>query len=230
MSVLIVVAHPDDEVLGCGATCAAIAARGIPVRACFLSGSVEARGARPATDELIADLDKAQTILGFGKPIVGGFPNIRLNTVPHIELVQFIEHAIAETGATTVFTHHPGDVNDDHLQTARACLPAARLFQRRKGIAALRRLYYMEVLSSTDWSFAGAGLPFVPDTWFEAGPTLGRKCEALRAYRGVMRDYPHPRSETVIHGLAAYRGGQSGMDHAEAFQTAFAAVRAEEFG
>jgi LmbE family N-acetylglucosaminyl deacetylase len=229
MTVLVVVAHPDDEVLGCGATGAALAARGISVRACFLSGNVEARGGRPANDELATDLHDAQRILGFGEPIIGDFPNIRLNTVPHIELVQFIERAILDTGATTVFTHHPGDLNDDHLQTARACLPAARLFQRRKGVPALRRLYYMEILSSTDWSFPGSGAPFAPDTFFEAGATLDCKCEALRAYRGVMREFPHPRSDAIVRGLAALRGGQSGLDHAESFQTAFATPLTAEF-
>jgi LmbE family N-acetylglucosaminyl deacetylase len=229
MSVLIVAAHPDDEVLGCGATGAAIAAAGGSVRACLLCAEADARGARPADSELHADTQRAQQILGFGPPILGSFPNIRLNTVPHLELVQFIERAMVESGATVLFTHHPRDINDDHGHTARACLAAARLFQRRSGVPRLRRLYYMEILSSTDWSFPGSGAPFEADTFFEAGAQLERKCEALRAYRGVMRDFPHPRSEEIVRGLAAYRGGQSGMRHAEAFQTAFAAIATSDF-
>ena len=160
--------------------------------------------------------------------MLGPFPNIRLNTVPHLDLVQFIERAIIETAATTIFTHHPGDINDDHVHTARACLPAARLFQRRKDVPALKRLLYMEILSSTDWSFPGAGARFQPDTFFEAGPNLDRKIEALRAYRGVMREFPHPRSDEILRGLAALRGGQAGLRHAEAFQTAFASLTPED--
>ena len=228
MSVLVVVAHPDDEVLGCGATGSALAAAGIPVRACLLCAQADARGARPTDADLLADTQRAQRLLGFGEPILGGFPNIRLNTVPHLELVQFIEKAILETGATTVFTHHPGDINDDHLHTSRACLAAARLFQRRSNVARLRHLYYMEVLSSTDWSFPGQGTRFEADTFFEAG-NLDRKIEALRAYRGVVRDFPHPRSEEIVRSLAAYRGGQAGMRFAEAFQTAFTAVTTRDF-
>lgn len=229
MSVLIVVAHPDDEVLGCGATGAAIAAAGGSVRACMLCAQAGAREARPADGELLADTRHAQELLGFGAPILGSFPNIQLNTVAHLELVQFIEGAILETGATTLFTHHPSDINDDHAQTARACLAAARLFQRRSGVAPLRHLYYMEILSSTDWGFPGNGVPFQPDTFFEAGPQLARKCSALRAYRGVMRDFPHPRSEEIVRGLAAYRGGQSGLQHAEAFEGAFTTITARDF-
>lgn len=228
MNVLIVVAHPDDEVLGCGAAGAALAASGQSVRACFLVGQADARTSRPDVPELHADMQRAQTELGFGAPILGDFPNIRLNTVAHIELVQFIERAIVQTQAQVVFTHHPGDMNDDHVQTSRACMAAARLFQRRSDVPPLCRLYFMEILSSTDWAFAAAGNAFKPDTYVEAGPWLDKKLNALRAYRGVLRTFPHSRSEEVVRGLAACRGGQSGLDHAEAFQTAFAAGAAIE--
>jgi LmbE family N-acetylglucosaminyl deacetylase len=87
----------------------------------------------------------------------------------------------------------------------------------------------MEILSSTDWSFAGSGQPFQPDSYFEIAAQLERKLEALRAYRGVMRDFPHPRSETIVRALAACRAGQSGLNQAEAFETAFAAINAREF-
>jgi LmbE family N-acetylglucosaminyl deacetylase len=226
MNILIVVAHPDDEVLGCGATGAALAAAGHTVQTCFMSGHVEARGGRPQSAELAADTRAAQAALGFGEPIFGQFPNIRMNTVAHIELVRFIEGAIADTGAQVVFTHHPADLNDDHVQTSKACMVAARLFQRRQGVPPLRKLYLMEILSSTEWAFPAVSDGFKADTFIEAGAQLERKIAALRAYRGVMRPYPHPRSEEVLRGLAAYRGSQAGLEFAEAFQTAFAATTA----
>lgn len=229
-AVLIVVAHPDDEVLGFGATGAALAARGVPVHACILSGGVTKRSGRPSDAELLEDIHAAQRILGFQEPILGSFPNISFNTVPHIELVQFIENAIVATGATTLVTHHPADANDDHVYTSRACQVAARLFQRRSGVAPLQSLRFMEIPSATDWSFAGtaAGDPFVPDTFVYAGATLDTKMAALRAYRGVMRDFPHPRSEEVLRGLAALRGAQSGLKYAEAFRTALHRLEAAE--
>jgi LmbE family N-acetylglucosaminyl deacetylase len=231
MNVLIVVAHPDDEVLGCGIAGAALADAGHSVRACFLASHAEARGGRPEGDELTADMLRAQNLLGFGRPFMGAFPNIRLNTVPHIELVQFIEQALIESEAQLLFTHHPADLNDDHVQSSRACQAAARLFQRRPAVRPLKRLYFMEILSSTDWAFPGTADHFRPDTFIDGSALLERKMQALRAYRGVMRSAPHPRSEPVLRGLAQYRGGQAGLPVAEAFQTAFAAgAAAEVFG
>ena len=120
MSVLIVVAHPDDEVLGCGATAALLAARGLTVRACILSGQAAARRERPELEELHGDMHRAQQVLGLGEPVLGDFPNIKLNTVAHLDLVQFIEAAMLESGADVIFTHHTSDLNDDHVQTSRA--------------------------------------------------------------------------------------------------------------
>jgi len=126
MSILIVVAHPDDEVLGCGGTAAALAAQGEPVRSCILSGDADARADRPDVDTFHSNTNEAQKVLGFQPPVLGNFPNIKFNSVPHLELVQFIEAAIEQTEAEIVFTHHPNDINDDHKQTSAACQAAVR--------------------------------------------------------------------------------------------------------
>lgn len=223
MTVLIVVAHPDDEVLGVGGTAAALTAQGVDVRACILSAQVNARHRRPALSDFEVDIHRVQGILGLREPILGDFPNILFNTIPHLELVQFIEESILQTGADVIFTHHPGDLNNDHHHTSIACQAAARLYQRRVGMPRLKALYFMEVLSSTDWAFPG-GSSFKADTFYPIGETLERKILALRTYRGVMREFPHPRSEEGIRSLAAYRGAQAGMHYAESFQTAFHAL------
>src|SRR5215472_10704662 len=169
MQALIVVAHPDDEVLGCGATAAALAAGGVEVRSCILSGQAEARRQRPEVQELLADTRNAQALLGLKEPILGDFPNIEFNTVPHLKIVQFIEAAIVQTGADVIFTQHPGDLNNDHQHTSIACQTAARLFQRRTDVPRLRALYFMEILSATDWAFPNEGPQFRADTFFEIG-------------------------------------------------------------
>ena len=222
MSYLVVVAHPDDEVLGAGATMYKLAQEGHSVNVCILSGEVNARNYRPTTEELNEDVNNSMNILGVDRVITGNFPNIEFNNVGHIKLVQFIEAAILETNADVVFTHHPADLNNDHLHTSMACQAAVRLFQRRCDVVTLKELLFMEVPSSTEWGLNKAMNQFSPNTFIEVGElSVDKKIEALAKYRGVMRDYPHPRSKEVIKGLAAYRGGQSGMVYAEAFESVF---------
>jgi len=219
MNILIVVAHPDDEVLGCGGTVWRYAQAGACVRACILCGNADARRHRPDDKALREDTEKASRILGLGPPILGPFPNIRLNTVPHLELVGFIEEALRATQATTLFTHHPGDLNNDHGQVSLACQAAARLPMRVPGLPPIQDLYFMEMLSATDWSLTPQPNSFHPDTFAHIGEDgLTRKIEALRAYRGVLRSFPHSRSEEVVRALAACRGAQGQFHYGEAFQ------------
>jgi len=218
---LIVVAHPDDEILGFGGTGAKLIKKGEIVQPIILSGNVQARSKRPEDNELLKNIIEANQYLGFNKPVLGDFPNIRMNNVDHIDLVNFIEHQILKFQPNRIFTHHPGDLNDDHVHTAMACLPASRLFQRKKGIKPLNALYFMEILSSTDWSFPSIKKNFEPDTFVDITETLNLKLKALSKYKNVMRSSPHPRSREVLTGHANSRGGQCGYRYAEAFQLAF---------
>lgn len=225
MSYLIVVAHPDDEVLGAGGIIWNLTQKGVEVNVCVMSGLASARTLRPSDEQLVADTEKSMQFLGVNKRIMGDFPNIKLNTVPHLELVQFIEKAILETNADVIITHHPADLNNDHLHTSLACQAASRLFQRRKDIRPLKQLLYMEVLSATEWSMNKALGQFNPNTYVEIGEQgINKKLEALSMYRDVMREYPHPRSAEALRGLATYRGGQSGCNFAEAFECVFRRV------
>lgn len=222
MNYLVVVAHPDDEVLGAGASIHQLTKEGNKVDVCILSGEVTARKARPELEELIYDMNRAAELLGIHQIIRGSFPNIEFNTVSHLSLVQFIEQAIVSSQPDIVITHHPIDLNNDHYHTSIACQTAIRLFQRRPEVTPIRELLFMEILSATEWGLNSSMRQFTPNTFIEVGEEgIHKKVEALQQYRGVMREFPHPRSMEAIKGLAAYRGGQAGYCYAEAFEGAF---------
>ena len=219
MNYLLVVAHPDDEVLGAGATIRKLTDMGNKVDICIMSTQAKARTLRPEDEQLNNDMLESTKMIGINKRYEGDFPNIEMNNSTHLSLVQFIEKAIIESDAQVVITHHPSDTNNDHMHTSLACQAAIRLFQRRQDISPLKEFWFMEVLSSTEWSVNTAFNRFQPNTYIETGEELiDLKIAALNKYRGVMRPYPHPRSAEAIKGLAAYRGAQSGCNWAEAFE------------
>lgn len=219
MKYLLVVAHPDDEVLGAGASMFRWSREGHQIDVAIMCTEAKARAFRPEDKELDEDLNASSDFLGIHRKFEATFPNIEMNTVPHLKLVQFIESAIRESEPDIIITHHPADTNNDHLQTSMACQEAVRLFQRRPEVKRVRELWYMEVPSCTEWKINSAMVTFNPNCYVEVGKEgVDAKVKALSMYRGVMRPYPHPRSAEFIEGLAAYRGGQWGLMYAEAFE------------
>ena len=219
MNCLVVVAHPDDEALGCGATIRKLVNQGHKVAVATMANHAAARA--NISDTLAADQAEAFKIMGVSKSYAADFPNIKMNTVPHLDLVQFIEKCIEDFGAEAVITHHPSDVNDDHAVTSHAVQAAVRIAQRKEGLPSLKLVLFMEIMSSTEWSFDKDNR-FNPNYFVEIGKEgLNLKLKALYAYKGIMRPYPHPRSDEAISGLAAFRGGQAGCNYAEAFECVF---------
>lgn len=218
MNYLVVVAHPDDEVLGAGATIHKLIQQGNKVAVAIMVSQAAAR--KDLSSSLSEDEKEALAILGVTKTYHADFPNIKMNTVPHLELVQFIERCIEDFQAEVIITHHPADTNNDHVMTSYAAQAACRLFQRRDNVPGLKELLYMEVPSSTEWSIDSSSNEFRPNTYVEVGKAgIDIKIKALQAYKGVMRAYPHPRSNEALEGLAAYRGAQAGCKYAEAFES-----------
>lgn len=217
MNYLIVVAHPDDEVLGVGATIHKLISEGNKVAVVTMVSQAAAR--KDLSTTLSSDEEEALTILGVVKTYYANFPNIKMNTVPHLEMVQFVEACIEDWKAEAIITHHPADTNIDHIETSRAAQAACRLFQRRENIPAMKEFMYMEIPSSTEWSVDSSSNRFTPNCYMEIGKEgVDVKIKALSAYKGVMRPYPHPRSEEAVRGLAVYRGSQAGCEYAEAFE------------
>lgn len=218
MKYLLVVAHPDDEILGAGGSIYQWSKKN-EVDVCVMCSEAKARAYRPNDEELDSDMHRAGASLGIRNLYEGTFPNIEMNNVPHLQLVQFIEKAILESTPDIVITHHPADTNNDHLQTSMACQEAVRLAQRRPEVKPLKEFWYMEVPSCTEWAINSAMQKFTPNCYVEVGADgLKAKLKALDMYRGVMRPYPHPRSTEYITGLATYRGSQFQLNYAEAFE------------
>lgn len=219
---LVVAAHPDDEVLGCGGTIAHFTDRGASVRIVFLAEGITARYTpdefnSPHVVERIQRRNRnalaAAEILGVAADQVFVETRLccRLDQVPLVDLVRQIEGHVADFQPTRLFTHAADDPNVDHGAAHRAVLVAVRPPVCR----GLKAVYAFEVLSSTEWNPLR---PFQCQAFFDVSATIDRKVQALAAYDDEMRPSPHPRSEEVIRALARYRGAASGRRFAEGFQ------------
>jgi LmbE family N-acetylglucosaminyl deacetylase len=208
-------AHPDDEVLGAGATLARHAARGDSVRILILATGLAARGdgERRAIEKLRDQARRAADTLGAQAIEFADFPDNRMDTVALLDVVQRVEaYLTAGAPPARVFTHHGGDLNIDHRIVHQAVMTACRPLP---GVAPFEILAG-EVASSTEW-VPNATDQFQPSVFVDASATLKAKLAALACYAGEMRDWPHPRSIEGLRVLARWRGAQCGHEAAEAF-------------
>lgn len=220
--ILVVAAHPDDEVLGCGGTIARFAEAGAKVRIVFLAEGVTARYSPDqfGNTEVIQKVHgrnqnalAAAGILGVSSEnvFVENRHCCRLDQVPLIDLVKQIEEHIKNFLPTRLFTHAADDPNVDHGLVHRGVLAAARPIAGQ----CLKAVYAFEVLSSTEWNPLR---PFQCQAFFDISLTIDNKIRALAAYEDEMRPLPHPRSAEVVRALARFRGAASGHHFAEGFQ------------
>lgn len=216
--ILVVAAHPDDEVLGCGGTIARLADHGAEIQVAFLADGVGARSAdiAPSHGDLVRRREaatRACEILGARPPSFDDLPDNRLDIVPLLDVVKRVEALLEMHRPDTVLTHHRGDVNIDHRIVHDAVVTACRPQPRHS----VRRLAFFEVASSTEWQPPGSAPAFLPNLFVDISYTLERKMAALGAYAEEMRDWPHPRSLVAVEYLARWRGASVGVDAAEAF-------------
>lgn len=219
MKMLVLAAHPDDEVLGCGGTMARAVRRGDDVRIVILGEGITSRfDRREAADP--RDLERLQSaarraaaVLGVGPPRMHGLPDNRFDTVPLLEVVKLVEREVAEFRPDVVYTQHGGDLNIDHVVTFRATLIAARPTEG----CPVRTVYAYEVASSSEWAFGQFAPEFRPQTFVDVADTLELKLAAMRAYESEDRKFPHPRSSEALRAAAARYGSQAGLAAAEAF-------------
>lgn len=219
--VLVIGAHPDDEILGVGGTIAKHTAQGDEVYVCLLSEHVTARKNKPDHTLFLEQVHAAKNIVGIKEILFFDFPNIQMNTVPTLKVVQAIEEAIVRFKPEIIYTHHTGDVNDDHHVTFRATMAAMRL-PERGNIPGLPRNLIKEVLcyetpSSTEWAPPLSGTAFLPNVYVDISNFLDKKLAALACYENVTKPYPHPRSAEALTAKAKTTGVQAGLEAAEAF-------------
>ncbi|MBI4825106.1 MAG: PIG-L family deacetylase [Nitrospirae bacterium] len=220
-NILIVAAHPDDEVLGCGGTMARLAAEGNSVYTLILGEGVTSRDSRrmrAKREKDIADLKKqlrkAGKILGVKKTFSFDLPDNRFDTVALLDIVKTIELIKKETDPDIVFTHHKGDLNYDHCITFRAVMTAFRPMAGERA----RAIYSFEVPSSTEWSAPSSDSYFMPNHFVDISKALAKKIKAFREYETESRAFPHPRSVEAIELYAKRWGTVAGLGSAEAFQ------------
>jgi LmbE family N-acetylglucosaminyl deacetylase len=220
-NILIVAAHPDDEVLGCGGTITRLASEGDAVHILILATGLTARiGFDPVRDGDLLRVHRERALraglsLGAKSVSFGDFPDQKMDTVPILEITHRIEREIESLRPSVIFTHHGGDLNMDHVIAFRATLTAAR----PKSGSCVRSIHAYEVLSSTEWSFQKFEPRFEPNLFYDISETLARKLEAMKIYETEVRQPPHPRSPAGIEATALRWGGVLGLESVEAFQT-----------
>lgn len=219
--VLVVAAHPDDEVLGCGGTLARLALTSA-IRVLILGEGITSRAELAeeyrdhSVEELRRDGHRAAHVLGVAPPTFLSFPDNCFDTVPLLNLIHRVEAEMAGLAPTLVLTHHAGDVNIDHSRTREAVEAAVRPVSTSSVEAVLG----FEVPSSSDWNFTRPR--FAPNVFYALlDHHVLAKVDAMACYRSEARPAPHPRSEQNLRALARVRGGQCGREWAEGFELVY---------
>ncbi len=216
-SIFAVAAHPDDEMLGCGGTLARLAALGTEIHILLLGEGPLARSSE--TDDARAhaclSAKRAAQVIGVNEANVhfASLPDNRFDTIALLDIVQHIEALAEQVQPDLVFTHHAGDMNQDHRLTHQAVMTAFRPLPGTKPVTLLG----FEVLSSTEYTPPHTAPAFCPNVFVDISATLETKCHALAEYASEMRPWPHPRSMEAVRHLAALRGCFCGHEAAEAF-------------
>ena len=218
MSVLCIVAHPDDEVLGVGGTLARHAADGDDVHICILSDGVTSRYDEP--DAADAEIEQRRQRAQQAADTLGatvslhGFPDNSFDTVPLLDIVQTIEAEIADHNPDIVYTHHYGDLNIDHELTCRATITATRPLPDTE----IERVLAFETLSASEWSIPSPDNAFQPTSFVDVSDHLSTKIEALSTYEAELREPPHPRTVDTVKKNAEVWGSKAGLPAAEPFE------------
>jgi len=218
--ILVIAAHPDDEVLGCGATIARHTKLGDEVRVVILAEGVTSRDKKRDRKQRSSDLSqlakaahRANEILGVSSLTLHDFPDNRMDSVNLLDVIKEVEGFINKYKPEIVYTHHYGDLNIDHKIVHEAVVTACRPMPSQ--IA--KTLLFFEIPSSTEWRMSNTTSYFIPNWFMNVTDTLSIKLKALEVYQSEMRNWPHSRSIEAVEHLARWRGASIGVEAAEAF-------------
>jgi LmbE family N-acetylglucosaminyl deacetylase len=221
MNVLVVAAHPDDELLGCGGTAARLAREGHSLYMAILGEGITSRQPQRSSADP-ADLtslrgcsQRVADLLGVKELSLHGLPDNRFDTLPLLDVIKVVEELIERWRPTAIYTHHGGDLNVDHQVVSRAVLTAARPMES----SPVRELYMFEIASSTEWAFQQLSPVFKPNVFVNIESTLPLKLEGMLQYESEVRKFPHPRSPEALTAIAQRWGSVVGCKAAEAFET-----------
>ena len=221
--ILVVVAHPDDEVLGLGATMfTLINAYNCKVRAIILGEGITSRANERDVAKWQKELDThrsnircAQREIGYESIGIYDFPDNRFDSIQLLDLIKVIEKEKSEFKPEIIFTHHGGDVNIDHQRTFEAVITACRPMSDES----VKTIITFETMSGTEWRASSDPKQFIPNLFLEISElALSAKIKAMESYEFERRPYPHPRSPEALRIRAQMWGVANGLDLAEAFQ------------
>ncbi len=221
LNVLVVAAHPDDEILGCGGTIVKHVKAGDKVLTSILAEGITSRSKERNREKHKTELMNLRNAARIANDILGiqtlefyDFPDNRMDSLDRLDIIKKIEELIEKHKPDIIYTHHAGDVNIDHRRIHEAVIVASRPIPNKHLI---KQLLFYETASSTEWQVPGSAPPFSPNWYVDISDHLTQKIKALTIYKSEMRDWPHARSLKTIEYLAKWRGSNIGVDSAEAF-------------
>lgn len=220
MNILVIAAHPDDEILGVGGTVAKHAANGDHVFAMILGEGQTSRfdkredAGTTIIEKLHGNTIKAAEVIGFREVFFENFADNRFDSVDLLDVVKVIEKRVNQLQPEIIYTHHKGDLNVDHLVTYRAVLTATRPMQD----CPVKEIYTFETLSSTEWNFTYGDDSFAPNVFIDVEPYFNQKLESMRQYETELCEFPHPRSLKALTVTAQKWGSVVGRNYVEAFE------------
>ncbi len=214
--ILVVAAHPDDEILGCGGTLARFRDEGNKIQTVFFTNGISSRNDKVSKKAIEIRKKNALLVakkLKSNEPIFFDYPDNQLDTIPLLKIIKKIEKVLKNFKPNIIFTHFDKDLNIDHQVVSKAVTTATRPLSGSK----LEMILFFEILSSTEWTYQNNKDSFTPNYFINIEKFISKKKDLLKIYREELREWPHSRSLRGTEILSNYRGMMSGTSNAEAF-------------